>query len=136
MRGEDTVKNIKAQRIKWRGHLSRVEITKTVRNITERNPIGMRTRGRPKSRGENEELNDLKILKVKKWTHLVRNRKPGVNRCRRPRPTKGCRVSSSSSRSLRRRRRRRRQKLLGSNVPNRTDNFQQFHKCVPQKCTV
>jgi hypothetical protein len=48
MRGEDTVKYIRAQRIKGWGHLNRMEKTKTVRNITEWNPIGMSSQGRPK----------------------------------------------------------------------------------------
>jgi hypothetical protein len=48
MREEDTVKYVTARRIKWWGCLNRMEKTKTVRKITEWNPIGMRTKGCPK----------------------------------------------------------------------------------------
>lgn len=47
MRGYDSVRNITAQKIKWWGHLNKMETTKTVRKITERNPIGTRSKGRP-----------------------------------------------------------------------------------------
>jgi hypothetical protein len=52
MRGEDIVKYIRAQRIKWWGHLNSMEETKTVRKITEWNPIGMRSKGHPKIDGK------------------------------------------------------------------------------------
>jgi hypothetical protein len=42
-----------------------MEITKTVRKITEWNPIGKRSKGRPKNRWKCEVLDDLKELKVK-----------------------------------------------------------------------
>jgi hypothetical protein len=34
--------------------------TKTVRKITEWNPLGMRSKGRPTNTGKDEVLNDLK----------------------------------------------------------------------------
>jgi hypothetical protein len=62
MRGEDIFKYIRAQRIKWWGHLNRVEKQKQARKITEWNPIGITPKGRPKNGWENEVLNDLKKL--------------------------------------------------------------------------
>ena len=47
MRGEDVVKYIRAQRIKWWGHLNRMAKTKTVRKITKWNTVGVRCKGRP-----------------------------------------------------------------------------------------
>jgi hypothetical protein len=35
----------------------------------------MRSKGRPKNRWKDEVLYDLKALKVKKWTYLVKDRK-------------------------------------------------------------
>jgi hypothetical protein len=75
MRGEDVVKYITAQRIKRLGHLNRMEETKTVKKITEWNAIGKSYKGRPKNRWKYEVLSDLKTLKVKKWTYLVKDRK-------------------------------------------------------------
>jgi hypothetical protein len=39
IKGEDIVKYIRAQRIKWWGHLNRVEDMKLVKKITDWNPI-------------------------------------------------------------------------------------------------
>jgi hypothetical protein len=50
MRGEDIFKYIRAQRVKWWGYLNRMENTKIVRKITEWNPIGMSSKGRPENR--------------------------------------------------------------------------------------
>ena len=52
-----------------------METTKTVRKITEWNPIGKRSKGRPRNRWKDEVLNDLKTLKLKNWTYLVTDRK-------------------------------------------------------------
>ena len=65
---------IRAQRIKWWGHLNRMEETKTTRKIMERDRIGMRSEGRPKNRWGDTVLNDLKTLRVKDWTYLVKDR--------------------------------------------------------------
>jgi hypothetical protein len=52
-----------------------MENTKTVRKIMEWNPIGMRSKGHPKNIWKDEVLKDLKKLKVKNWTYLVKDRK-------------------------------------------------------------
>jgi hypothetical protein len=49
--------------------------TKTVMKATEWNPIGMRSKGRPRNRWNDEVLNGLEKLKLKNWTFLVKNRK-------------------------------------------------------------
>jgi len=61
IKGEDTVKNIKSHRIKWQGHMNRMEDTKLVKKITDWNPIGIRTKGRSKTRWSDEAINDLKV---------------------------------------------------------------------------
>jgi hypothetical protein len=48
MRGEDIVKYVRIQRIKWWGYLNRMEKTRTVWKITELNPTGMRSKEHPK----------------------------------------------------------------------------------------
>jgi hypothetical protein len=52
-----------------------MEKIKTVRKNTEWNPIGMRSKECRKSRWRDEVLNDLKKLKVKNWTCLIKDRK-------------------------------------------------------------
>ena len=48
MRGENIVTYTRAQRIKWWGHLKRMEETKKVRKITEWSPTGVSSKGRLK----------------------------------------------------------------------------------------
>jgi hypothetical protein len=101
MRGADIVKYIRAQRIKWWGHLNGMEKTKTVRKIMEWNPIGMRSKGHPKNRWKDDVLKDLNKLKVKNWTYVIKDRKAWYELVQKTKTHKGCSVS-------RRRRRRRR----------------------------
>jgi intein-encoded DNA endonuclease-like protein len=42
---EVIVKYVKAQTIKWYGHLNKMEDIKFVKKITDWNPIGVRTKG-------------------------------------------------------------------------------------------
>jgi hypothetical protein len=58
IKGEDIVKNITPQRIKWWGHLNRIEDTKLVKKITDWNPTGIRTKGRSKNRWSDEVINN------------------------------------------------------------------------------
>jgi hypothetical protein len=98
------VKNITAQRIKWRGHLNRMDDTKLVKKFTDWNPIGIRTKGRSKTRWSDEVINDLKKLKLRNSIQLVKDEKPGMRWCRRAKPMYGC--------TVRRRRRRRRWRMM------------------------
>jgi hypothetical protein len=55
-------------------HVSKASIpkTKTVAKIMEWNLIGMRSKVRPRNRWRDEVLNDLKKLKLRNWTYLVK----------------------------------------------------------------
>jgi hypothetical protein len=44
IKGEDIVKYVRAQRIKWWGHHNRMEDIKLVKKTTVWNPIGVRTK--------------------------------------------------------------------------------------------
>ena len=58
IKGADTVKYTKAQRIQWWGHLNRMEDIKLVKKITDWNPTGVRTKGQPKNRWRDEVIYD------------------------------------------------------------------------------
>jgi hypothetical protein len=60
----DNVQYTKAQRIKWWGHLNRMEEIKLVKKIAEWNPIRVKTKGRPKDRWRDAVIHDLKKLKL------------------------------------------------------------------------
>ena len=74
IKGKCIVIYTKTQRIKWWGHLNRREGMKLVKAITYRNSLGIRTKGRPKSRRSDEVINDLKKLKRRNWIQLFKDR--------------------------------------------------------------
>jgi hypothetical protein len=43
--------------------------------ITDWNPIGVRTKGRPKNRWRDEVIHDLKKLRLRNWSQLVKDSK-------------------------------------------------------------
>jgi hypothetical protein len=59
------VKYIKARRIKWWGHLNRMEDIKLVKKITDWNHIGIRTEALPKNKWRDEAINDIKKRKMR-----------------------------------------------------------------------
>jgi hypothetical protein len=63
MEQEDTVKFIKSQRLRWVGHVMRMEKTRTTRKITEWTPYKARPVGRPRLRW----MEDLKRMKITGW---------------------------------------------------------------------
>jgi hypothetical protein len=52
-----------------------MEDMKLVKMITDWNPIGVRTMGRPKNSWSDEVLNDLKNLKLRICSHIIKDRK-------------------------------------------------------------
>jgi hypothetical protein len=98
MKQKDIVKFIKLQRLRWAGHVMRMEKTRTTRKITEWTPYKARPVGRHRLRWMDQVEEDLKRMKITGWGVIAEDRAELLNR---PRPTQGCRVD-------RRRRRRRR----------------------------
>jgi hypothetical protein len=73
--GADIVKYINAQGIKWWGHLNGMEDIKLGKKITDCNPIGIRTKGRPKNRWRDEVINYFKKPEPTNWIQLVNDTK-------------------------------------------------------------
>jgi hypothetical protein len=72
--GEDIVKFIKAQRIRWLGHVKRMEVGATPRKMMEgRLFIGGR-KGRPRLRWMDDVVADLRIMKIKQWMEKTKDR--------------------------------------------------------------
>ena len=65
---------VKAQRLSWFGHINRMPETSIVKKIHKWKPITGKPVGRPKSRWEDDVRNDLKTMKLIKWTELVQDR--------------------------------------------------------------
>jgi hypothetical protein len=71
----NTVRYIKAQRIRWFGHIQRMKDDRMVKKLTNWKPFGKRPAGRPKNGWIVGILKDMQVLKVKNWKELIGNRK-------------------------------------------------------------
>ena len=74
-KGENIVKWIKGQGIRWLGHLERMEEDMMLKKIFIQELEGTRRRGRPRKRWKEEVEGDLQVLGVRRWRELVAGRK-------------------------------------------------------------
>jgi hypothetical protein len=72
--GEDIVEFIKAQRIRWLGHVKRLEVGAMPRKMMEGRLFIGRRRGRPHLRWLNDVIADLKVMKIKQWIEKTKDR--------------------------------------------------------------
>jgi hypothetical protein len=63
------MKFIKAQRIRWLGHVKRMGVGAMPRKMM----IGRRE-GRPRLRWVDDDVADLKVMKIKQWMEKVKDR--------------------------------------------------------------
>jgi len=69
----DIVRFIKAQRIKWLGHIQRMDQARTTSKLLDWKPMGTRPVGRPRQRWQEDVMEDLKKLKVKNWKETAKD---------------------------------------------------------------
>ena len=74
-KGENIVKWIKGQRIRWLSHLERMVEDRMPKKIFTQELEGTRSRGRPRKGWKEEVERDLKVLGVRRWRELVADRK-------------------------------------------------------------
>jgi hypothetical protein len=86
----DIVRSIKAQGVKWLGHIQIMDISRTAKRILEWKPIGRRPLGRPRLRWLDDVCDDLKVLEVRNWKELATDKTFGMTCLSKPKPTKGC----------------------------------------------
>jgi hypothetical protein len=87
----DIVRFIKAQKIKWLGHIQRMDQARPTRKLLDWKPVRTRLVGRPRQRWQEEDaMEDLKKLKVKPGRRELRVEKLGETWLRGRKPTKGC----------------------------------------------
>jgi hypothetical protein len=65
--GADIVRLIKAQRIKWLGHIQRMNQARPIRKLLDWKPTGTRPLAKPRQQWQEDVMEDLKDLKVKNW---------------------------------------------------------------------
>ena len=71
----DVIKRIKVMRLRWLGHLSRMESSAPARKVFESDPGGgRRRRGRPQVRWKDQVLGSLTTLGVTNWRQKAANR--------------------------------------------------------------
>jgi len=71
--GEDIVEFIKAQRMRWLGHVKRMEVGAMARKMMEARLFIGRRRGRPHLRWM-DDVTDLKVMKIKQWIEKMKDR--------------------------------------------------------------
>jgi len=86
--GAHIVRFIKAQRLKWWGHIHRMEECRIVRRILEWSPVGKRSRGHQIDGG----LKGIGILGMKYWTKVVMDRLALHDYVEKFKSTEGCRT--------------------------------------------
>ena len=74
--GADIVRFIKAQRIKWLGHIQRKDRARPTGKLLDWKPTEIRPVGRPRQRGQKDVMVNLKTkLKVKNWKEAAKDRR-------------------------------------------------------------
>jgi len=66
---------VRAQRLRWYGHIERMQETRMVKAICSWKPISKRPMGRPKIRWEDDVKKDMQKSKVPNWKNLVQDRR-------------------------------------------------------------
>jgi hypothetical protein len=74
MNGEDIVKFIQAQRIRWLGHVRRMEVGAMPRRMMAGRLFTGRRQGRPHLRWMDDVIADLKAMKIKQWMEKMKAR--------------------------------------------------------------
>jgi len=73
--GADIVRFIKVQRIKWLGHVQRIDQARPTRKLLNWKPMGTRPVGRPRQRWQEDVMEGLKRLKVENWKEIAKDRR-------------------------------------------------------------
>jgi len=71
---ENTVIYIKAQRLRWFGHVHRMPETRAAKKIFKWNPLTTRPIGRHKCRLEDNIMQDLGQMEIQNWLTSVQDR--------------------------------------------------------------
>jgi hypothetical protein len=74
MNGKDIVKFIKAQRLRWLGHVKRMEVGEMPRRMMEGRLFTGRRKGRHRLRWKDDVVADWKAMKIKQWMEKTKDR--------------------------------------------------------------
>ena len=65
---------LKKQRLSWLGHVERMAEDNIVQKIKRWKPMSRRPIGRPKTRWEDDVLEDIKSINISNWKKVAQNR--------------------------------------------------------------
>jgi hypothetical protein len=88
--GADTVRFIKAQRIKCLGHIQRMDQARPTRKLLDWKPTGTRPVGKPRQRWQEDVMEHLKKKrKVKNWKGAAKDRRDWTDLAEKTKSHKG-----------------------------------------------
>ena len=73
LKGQNIIGFIKKQRLNWLGHVERMVEDNIVQKIKRRKPMSKRPIGRPKTRWEDDVLEDIKSINISNWKTEAQN---------------------------------------------------------------
>ena len=71
----DIVRFIKAQRIKWLGHIQRTDRARPTGKLLDWKPMRTRPVRKPRQRWQEDVMEDLKNLEVKNWKEAAKDKR-------------------------------------------------------------
>jgi hypothetical protein len=74
LKGQNIIRFIKKQRLNWLDHVERMAEDNNVLKTKRWKPMSKRPIGRPKTRWEEDVLEDIKSMNVCNWKKVVQNR--------------------------------------------------------------
>ena len=74
LKGKNIIGFIKKQRLNWLGHVERTAEDNIVQKIKRWKPMSKRPIGRPKTRWEDDVLEDIKSINISNWKKVAQNR--------------------------------------------------------------
>ena len=77
LKGQNIIRFIKKQRLKWLGHVEHMTEDNIVKKIKKWKPMSKRPRGRPKVRWEDDVLEDTKSMNLRNWRNVAQARENG-----------------------------------------------------------
>lgn len=71
---KDIIMFIKSQRLRWMGHIIRMDNTRGVSRIFNAKPMLTRPRGRPRCRRKEEVEKNVRKIRITNWRKVAKNR--------------------------------------------------------------
>jgi len=71
LKGQNIIRFVKKQRLNWLGHVERMAEDNIVQKIKRWKPMSKRPIGKPKTRWEDDLLEDIKCMNISNWKKVA-----------------------------------------------------------------